>query len=136
MTTPPRPLALLACALVLAGCGSFQRGVDAGVGRTASTSTPVPTLVNRPDAAHKAAFVTAFRKAYPQLAAGRPVKAIADDADSTCAELVPQPATGNTPVEVGAVTKHVIGRFERSDQKVSTAQAVAITSLVKRTACP
>lgn len=128
MTTCRAAAALTAVlALALAGCSSGTTEVEAttsapSVTRAAATPTPAASTKAR------AAFLAAFRKAYPELAANRRDQPIINDINGVCHTLT----EGKTDAEV---LKYVQGRFVGQDgTEPTTVQAKAILDLV-RPAC-
>jgi hypothetical protein len=108
----------LALVAVLAGCTST--GGD--------TASPPTAAVTSAAAANTDAFVTAFKQAFPTLAAGRSDAAIADDAKNTCADIT---SADGEPIAL----KHIPPRFERNGITPDDATAAAILALVKTTGC-
>jgi ABC-type glycerol-3-phosphate transport system substrate-binding protein len=104
----------------------------AACGSTSSTPAAAPAsttakAAGRPDEAHVAAGVAAFRKAFPDLAKGRTDKAIGHDVDAVCFDQ----AQGN-PESVDTIGR----RFENGGVRPDAAQAAAIAKAIQAAACP
>lgn len=115
--------ALIVPVLLLAGCGGA-----AATTPITSNAAPAPApSVQRPTPEQLAAFVAAFRPAYPRLAAGRTNRAISHDADAVCFDL-----RQGEPES----TASLVSRFTRGAIAPTAKQAAAIAELAHRTACP
>jgi hypothetical protein len=127
---------LIIGALLLAGCSAEPAPVPAApLSSTASSSAaPAPSVSSawggkRPTDVQLQAFATAFRQAYPQLAAGRQDKPIANDADNTCLDL----AQSN---DEASVLRSVTARFGRDGITPDAKTAAGILALIRKAACP
>jgi hypothetical protein len=109
--------AALVLAAALSGCGG-------------GGSTGQPAGATDASTVGSSAFVSAYRKAFPDLAIGRKDKPIMYDAENTCLDV--QQGT-----DTATLTKHVMARFTAQDGTVPTAaEAAAILALVRKEQCP
>jgi predicted small lipoprotein YifL len=120
-----RHVVAVALLVTLTGCGSAASSPPASTGTPSTASAQQ----GRPGAAALAAFVAAFRVAYPPLAEGREDRAITNDAKNTCGDV-------RLGVDETTAVKHVAGRFGRDGATLPTGQATAVYRLVRANACP
>jgi hypothetical protein len=120
-------LIILASVALLCACSSTA---PQPLSTTAAQPAAAPSSAAwRPTPTQRAAFLRAFRAAYPDLASGRTSTAIAHDADSTCFALAQDE-------EQAVILKRLSARFERNGITPDAKMSASILTLVRRTACP
>lgn len=124
-----RVTAVIASVLLLAACGSTGSATSPATSSANRGAASATGLAGRPDAAHIAAGVAAFKAEFPQLASGRADKGIGNDIDNTCFDI----ARGE---DQSVVLRRVASRFERNGITPDATQAAGIVKMVQTAACP
>lgn len=131
-----RILSAVVCGVALvslAGCSSAK---DGDVGPPTNPPVAAGPFENFQQRSGVAAFVVAFRAAFPALADGRSDEDIASDVTHICLDDLRDPSTGQPAREAEAVAlRRIPSRFERNGITPDWTTSRTILAFAKGTAC-